>query len=294
MKLLQELLTLSEGGFAGTKIVKGKAVYEAGRTFTIKNDNIKPRGAPEDKARAFDKVNPKTGARPNRSVLKKMEKNAEEFFGIQSEETDEYHMCLVMSHKNGEHSNYYGVNVLFYPGGKVEGVTADPMADKEWKSSRGKIIKAARDFVKENGRNDNDHDEHDYHGYHDPKTNEGMSDAKRLAGQDVEAIIKIKNEIKKLRAALANGEDVKAKLEAAKKKLEKLTEGQFLLKKKPKQIDYKQAHKFAAEVGKLVKSKYRLDDGDDLCFNLVERGDIDMDAGADKAAQVVASRLTQR
>lgn len=75
---------------------------------------------------------------------------------------------------------------------------------------------------------------------------------------------------------------------------ELLTIAQSFLKKKPKQIDYKQAHKFAAEVGKLVKSKYRLDDGDDLCFNLVERGDIDMDAGADKAAQIVASHLMQR
>lgn len=36
--------------------------------------------------------------------------------------------------------------------------------------------------------------------------------------------MKVKNEIKKLRAALANGEDVRAKLEAAKKKLEKLTD----------------------------------------------------------------------
>jgi hypothetical protein len=35
--------------------------------------------------------------------------------------------------------------------------------------------------------------------------------------------MKVKAEIKKLRVALANGEDVKTRLEAAKKKLEKLT-----------------------------------------------------------------------
>lgn len=210
MKLLQEMLSL----------------VEAGRTFTIKNPNIKPRGAPEEKARAFDKVNPKTGTRPNRSVLKKMQKGAEDFFAVQGEEDEEYTMCLVVSAANSEKPNYYGVNVLFYPNGKVEGVTADSMSDKEWKNHRARIVKVARAFLKTEHAFSRDIEgpSNDYHGYHDPKTNEGMSDTKRLAGQDVEAIMKVKNEIKKLRAALANGEDVKAKLEAAKKKLEKLTD----------------------------------------------------------------------
>lgn len=128
--------------------IKESVVTE--KVHTIHHQSIKPRGAPEDKARAFDKVNPKTGARPNRSVIKQMEKKARdnEFFGIDAEEQDDYTMCLVMSQTNSDDRNYYGVNVLFYKGGKIDAAIADAKSEKEWKSNRGLIIKAARAFLK--------------------------------------------------------------------------------------------------------------------------------------------------
>lgn len=162
MKRLQEMLDLHE------------------KVHTIDNGHPK-RGAPEDKARAFDKVNPKTGARPNRSVLKKMQKDTEDFFAIQGEEGDEFTMCLVMSAANSEKSNYYGVNVLLYPDGKTDASTADSFADKEWKNHRGRIVKVAREFLKKANAFSRDIDgPSDYHGYHDKKTNESVEEKKSV------------------------------------------------------------------------------------------------------------------
>lgn len=75
------------------------------------------RGVPVDKARAFDKVNPKTGARPNRSMLKKLEMSRRpEFFALDVSEDPDYTMVLVL--RSGvDDPEYYGVNVLFYPDG---------------------------------------------------------------------------------------------------------------------------------------------------------------------------------
>lgn len=64
------------------------SLKEAGRTFTIKNDAIKPRGAPEVKARAFDPVNSRTDESLNESFTRtesmlrdKMIARIEGFFG---------------------------------------------------------------------------------------------------------------------------------------------------------------------------------------------------------------------
>lgn len=50
---------------------------------------------------------------------------------------------------------------------------------------------------------------------------------------------------------------------------------------------------FADEVGKLVERDYGLLDGDDLCYNLVEMGRIDMADGVENAARVVAQHIAQ-
>jgi hypothetical protein len=51
---------------------------------------------------------------------------------------------------------------------------------------------------------------------------------------------------------------------------------------------------FCDEVGAEVKSEYGLDDGDDLCFNLIESGALRMDRGVTYAAQQVAMALIQQ
>ena len=63
---------------------------------------------------------------------------------------------------------------------------------------------------------------------------EAKSDAKRIADQDAEEIIKVKAEIKKLRAQVADDPKAQKKLDAAKAKLAKLTEGAELTEAKAK------------------------------------------------------------
>jgi len=50
---------------------------------------------------------------------------------------------------------------------------------------------------------------------------------------------------------------------------------------------------FARSVGEKVKNWYGLEDGSDLCFNLVESGAIDMRDGEDSAARQVAMHMEQ-
>jgi hypothetical protein len=50
---------------------------------------------------------------------------------------------------------------------------------------------------------------------------------------------------------------------------------------------------FAKSVGELVQSEYGLDDGADLCYNLVESGAIDMKDGEASAARQVAMHIEQ-
>ncbi len=237
------------------------------KVHTLPN-HFPKRGAPEpwERARAFDKVNPKTGARPDRSVLRQMEKGKGKYFGLEYADEGDFISVIVMrddiepthgSKKKDPNDEYMGINVLFFPDGKIDADTYDLTSKRQWLKDKDKIVAAAKAALKDKdlpgqydglggkevkrgtGKLSFDTDNHvlrnekkmskhhsdgDYHGYHDKKTNEALSDEKRLKGQNVEAIIKVKDEIKKLRAALAKGEDVQAKLDAAKKKLAKLTD----------------------------------------------------------------------
>lgn len=53
-------------------------------------------------------------------------------------------------------------------------------------------------------------------------------------------------------------------------------------------------HDFCFQVGQVVESEYGLTDGDDLCYNLVEGGVIDMQQGVRQAAAIVAQHLEQQ
>lgn len=50
---------------------------------------------------------------------------------------------------------------------------------------------------------------------------------------------------------------------------------------------------FVQKVDKLVKQYYDLDDGGDLCYNLIEMQVIDTANGEDSAARVVAQHFLQ-
>jgi hypothetical protein len=52
-------------------------------------------------------------------------------------------------------------------------------------------------------------------------------------------------------------------------------------------------HQFCYEVGDIVQREYGIDDGADLCYNLVEMGVIEMQAGFSHAAHVVAQHIEQ-
>jgi hypothetical protein len=52
-------------------------------------------------------------------------------------------------------------------------------------------------------------------------------------------------------------------------------------------------HAFCKEVGEICEKMYGCDDGGDLCFNLVESGEIDMEEGTGNAARIVAQRILQ-
>jgi len=128
MKLLQEMLNL----------------VEAGRTFTIKNPSIKPRGAPEEKARAFDKVNPKTGARPSRAVLP--QKGNGKYFAVEASNEGDFIMVLVMR-DDIDSLDYYGINVVFMSDGTVTKSIADRESQEQWSEDKDKIIAVARRYV---------------------------------------------------------------------------------------------------------------------------------------------------
>ena len=50
---------------------------------------------------------------------------------------------------------------------------------------------------------------------------------------------------------------------------------------------------FCKLVGRRVEEQFDLDDGDDLCFNLLESGVIREDASVDEAARIVAMHIQQ-
>jgi hypothetical protein len=155
------------------------------------------RGAPADKARAFDKVNPKTGARPSRSMLKKLEMSSRpEFFALDVSEDPDYTMVLVL--RSGvDDPEYYGVNVLFYPDGKVDAATGDAIADKQWKDHRAEIIRVAKGQLKSGApMGDTDADvrayhgagDGDYSGYMDKKMNEDKMTFKQFLLAEVKKV----------------------------------------------------------------------------------------------------------
>lgn len=53
------------------------------------------------------------------------------------------------------------------------------------------------------------------------------------------------------------------------------------------------AHDFSELVDSRVEEQYGLQDGGDLCYNLIEQGVIDMSKGADEAARIVAMHMVQ-
>ena len=53
------------------------------------------------------------------------------------------------------------------------------------------------------------------------------------------------------------------------------------------------AHDFSNRVDARVEEQYDLYDGGDLCYNLIERGVIDMAKGEDEAARIVAMHIQQ-
>lgn len=50
---------------------------------------------------------------------------------------------------------------------------------------------------------------------------------------------------------------------------------------------------FCETVGRLVLKDYGIQDGGDLCYNLLEQGEVDMDKGAPAAAAQVAQLIQQ-
>lgn len=173
------------------------------KVHTLRNPDIKKKGAPEDKARAFDKVHGGTGKRPDRSVLKT---NNREYHSVEGGNEGDYMQVLVMGGDVPDidhHRKYHGINVLFMADGSIEKSIADDIAKGQWRKDKEKIIAAARKhwkagtieaFVKRGGdadkRGPDDYDnghnpysangphearKGDYHGYHDKKTNEEES-----------------------------------------------------------------------------------------------------------------------
>ncbi len=68
------------------------------------------------------------------------------FLAGEGEADDEYYMVLVFSEENFQKPDYYGVNVLFYPDGKIDASCGDSMAQAEWDKDRKEIIKVAFKF----------------------------------------------------------------------------------------------------------------------------------------------------
>jgi hypothetical protein len=146
-KMLSTRPTIDPGVEAALKKLLEGQLDE--KVYTLKNPNIKPKGAPEVKARAFDR-------KPmNRSALKALEKakkeKEERYIALDVSEDPEYTMVLV--HKLGTDTeragaDYYGVNVLFYHDGRIDAATADSLADKQWAKDKQMIISVAKKQLK--------------------------------------------------------------------------------------------------------------------------------------------------
>lgn len=151
-KLFQKFVMKKGTSLANSLAFAKDSVFEdielTEKVHTIRNPKVKPRGAPEQTARAFLKKN------HNHSVLKKLAKQkSKEYHAVESSDEGEYVMVLMMKaddeHRAGD--DYYGVNVLFYPNGRIDASTADDTADKQWKTDRAAIIAAAKKALKDEG-----------------------------------------------------------------------------------------------------------------------------------------------
>jgi hypothetical protein len=134
-------------------------LFEAGRTFTIKNDAIKPRGAPEVKARAFDPVDSKTGERPSRATLDSTGKvkGSGKYVGLEFADEIDFitvhvirdDMEINYSQRRDPNDRYEGIHVLFFPDGKINADTYDLTSKRQWVNDKEKIIKAAKDALRD-------------------------------------------------------------------------------------------------------------------------------------------------
>ncbi len=129
------------------KLTFKEYLAEAGKVHTLRNPGIEPKGAPEpgEAARAFDKK-PK-----DRSYFRDDKPG---YHAIEYEMTDDAIWVHVKNNadfeKNKEQrgDSYYGVNVLFHDGGKIEASTGDKFAAAQWREDKDKIIKVAQAFMK--------------------------------------------------------------------------------------------------------------------------------------------------
>jgi hypothetical protein len=119
-------------------------------------------GAPLVKARAFDKVNPKTGARPDRSFLRGYHGGPAEgkgkYVGLEYADEGDFISVIVIrddvpltygNRKKDPNDEYNGINVLFFPDGKIDVDTYDVTSKRQWLKDKDKIIAAAKDALKD-------------------------------------------------------------------------------------------------------------------------------------------------
>lgn len=122
------------------------------------------RGAPtgHNRARAFDKVNPKTGARPDRSFLKGYHgtrgTGQGKYFGLEYADEGDFISVIVMrddveptysSKKKDPNDEYNGINVLFFPDGKIDANTYDVQSKRQWMKDKDKIVAVAKAALKD-------------------------------------------------------------------------------------------------------------------------------------------------
>lgn len=135
LKLLQEMMDLHE------------------KVHTLPNHGIPKRGAPEpwERARAFDK--PGT----DRSVLRNS-KGKGKYFALEYADEGEFISVIVVrddiemtyhTPKKDPNDEYNGINVLFFPDGKVSFDTYDVQSKRQVMKDKDAILKAAKEGLKD-------------------------------------------------------------------------------------------------------------------------------------------------
>jgi hypothetical protein len=82
----------------------------------------------------------------HRQIISLLSESSRKFVATDISLDPDMIMCLVMGDDEGA-DNYYGVNVLFMEGGKVELSTADKVADEQAAKHKDEIIKIAKTAV---------------------------------------------------------------------------------------------------------------------------------------------------